>query len=161
MFDLNKAVDEWCQRVVRHGIWEAERVDELKDHLYCLIEAELGAGKTEAQAFERATQALGYPESDSARNVEHTRVIGRVCRMLARLEGRPNVDSPLLITHAIIWASVMLASAWILRGEQAGDDVLWILFMGWLASYFTIDGTKRSAKQEWACLKRKFTRAAR
>ena len=37
MFDLDNAVENWCNKVVSHNIWDADKVDELKDHLYCII----------------------------------------------------------------------------------------------------------------------------
>ncbi len=160
MFNLSQEVNAWCDKVVAHDIWDAEKVDELKDHLYCLIEEQVAAGKTEQAAFIDATSAMGYPAGDSDNTSAHARIVQGVCRILQKVEGKAATESPLLISHAVIWACVMLAAAIILRGQDAGEKMFFILLMGWLASYFALGGNQRSAKQEWACIKRKFRRAA-
>ena len=59
-----------------------------------------------------------------------------------------------MLGHAIIWASVMLAMALVVDDKDTNGAVLMILTLGWFASFLTLDGTKASAKKEWACLKR-------
>lgn len=160
MFELNKAVDNWCNKVVAHNIWDANRIDELKDHVYCIIEEDMKAGASEQQAFEKATSAMGYPETQSSQQDASGRVrlVQGICRVLTKIEGHPSSDSPLIIAHAVIWACVMLAMAIVVKDSDVNDKVLMILTMGWFASFVALDGTKRSAKQEWVCLKRKIMR---
>ncbi|MGK0503190.1 MAG: hypothetical protein ACJARF_001961, partial [Alteromonadaceae bacterium] len=64
MFDLDNAVENWCNKVVSHNIWDADKIDELKDHLYCIIEQDVNSGTNEQLAFEKATSELGYPEAE-------------------------------------------------------------------------------------------------
>lgn len=165
MFEINKAVDDWCNKVVAHNIWDANKIDELKDHVYCIIEEDMKSGTSEQEAFEKATSAMGYSETKSPEKPSpqpdttgRVRLVQGICRVLTKIEGSPGADSPLVIAHAIIWASVMLAMAIVVKDKDVNDSVLLILTLGWFASFMALDGMKRSAKQEWACLKRKISR---
>jgi len=158
MFNLSKAVDDWCNNVVAYDIWDADKIDELKDHLYCIIEAEVKAGCSEQQAFENATQSMGYARNESSEVQERARIVQGVCRVLKKIEGRSSGESPLIIGHAVIWASVMLATAMVINNKETGQSVMMILILGWFASLMTLDGTRRSAKREWACIKRRLNR---
>ncbi|WP_282146339.1 hypothetical protein [Alteromonas stellipolaris] len=154
MFDLDNAVENWCNKVVSHNIWDADKIDELKDHLYCIIEQDVNSGTDEKLAFEKATSDLGYPEAEIKASSGRANIIQRICRVLNKIEGNSSSDSPLVIGHAIIWASVMLAMALVVKDKDANGAVLLILLLGWFASFTILDGTKTSAKKEWACLKR-------
>lgn len=154
MFDLDNAVENWCNKVVSHNIWDADKIDELKDHLYCIIEQDVNSGTDEKLAFEKATSDLGYPEAEIKVSSGRAKIIQRICRVLNKIEGNSSSDSPLVIGHAIIWASVMLAMALVVKDKDANGAVLLILLLGWFASFTILDGTKTSAKKEWACLKR-------
>lgn len=154
MFDLDNAVENWCNKVVSHNIWDADKIDELKDHLYCIIEQDVNSGTDEKLAFEKATSDLGYPEAEIKASSGRAKIIQRICRILNKIEGNSSSDSPLVIGHAIIWASVMLAMALVVKDKDANGAVLLILLLGWFASFTILDGTKTSAKKEWACLKR-------
>lgn len=61
MFDLNQAVNEWCNKVVAYDISHADRIDELKDHMYCLIEAQVNAGKSEKRHLSMLPERWGIP----------------------------------------------------------------------------------------------------
>ena len=154
MFDLDNAVENWCNKVVSHNIWDADKIDELKDHLYCIIEQDVNSGTDEKLAFEKATSDLGYPEAEMKAYSGRAKIVQRICRVLNKIEGNPSSDSPLVIGHAIIWASVMLAMALVVEDKDTNGAVLMILMLGWFASFMVLDGTKASAKKEWACLKR-------
>lgn len=154
MFDLNNAVENWCNKVVSHNIWDADKIDELKDHLYCIIEQDVNSGTNEQLAFEKATSELGYPEAEMKASSGRAKIIQRVCRVLNKIEGNSSSDSPLVLGHAIIWASVMLAMALVVDDKDMNGAVLMILTLGWFASFMALDGTKASAKKEWTCLKR-------
>ena len=126
----------------------------MKDHLYCIIEQDVNSGTDEKLAFEKATSDLGYPEAEIKASSGRAKIIQRICRVLNKIEGNSSSDSPLVIGHAIIWASVMLAMALVVKDKDANGAVLLILLLGWFASFTILDGTKTSAKKEWACLKR-------
>jgi hypothetical protein len=155
MFDLDKAINDWCSKVVAHNIWEAEKVDELKDHLYCIIEEQIAARESPEQAFFNATNGMGYTEATQFENSGRARIVSGICKVLSKIEGHPSSDSPMVIAHALIWACVMLAMAIVIDDKDTNSSVLMILTLGWFASYMALDGSKRSTKQEWACLKRR------
>ena len=63
MFNLETAVDEWCQGIGNSQGESSELKEELKDHLYCEIEALLEEGLSDQQAFSLATKKLGQPDA--------------------------------------------------------------------------------------------------
>ena len=161
MFELEKAVDQWCDKVVEHNIWDADKVDELKDHLHCIIEDDVKAGKSEQAAFEAATSAMGYPDSTTTETKDRAQIVQGICRVLYKIEGQKMKESPMLIMQSIVWAAVMLAmSILVAKGETNNSSILFVLLMGWFASFVSLGGMKGSAKSEWACLKRKLSRKA-
>ena len=157
MFDLTKAIDEWCEKVIAYSIWDADKVDELKDHLHCIIEEDIQSGTSPENAFKNATNAMGYPASKIEDSSGRVRIVQTVCRLLNKIEGSPS-DSPLIIMHSIIWAAIMIALSILTNDSENNQSVLFILIAGWFASFVSLGGTKRSAKQEWRCLKRRLTR---
>ena len=59
MFDLNNEINNWCRDVVDCGCGVGSNVDELKDHLYCLVEEKVTLGRSEQEAFTLAIQQMG------------------------------------------------------------------------------------------------------
>lgn len=154
MFNLEQAIDAWCTTVVQHKLWDADKLDELKDHLYCVIEHEISKGSNEQQAFKKATTDMGYEVSQTNDAASRATVLQGICRLLNKLENHPNHDAPVMIAHSLIWAAMMLAIALVVDDKQANQSILLILLSGWFASFTALNGTKRSTKEEWACLKR-------
>jgi hypothetical protein len=54
MFDLNRAVDDWCRRA-----GSAAAADELRDHLWCAVDRLRAQGHDDREAFSMATAELG------------------------------------------------------------------------------------------------------
>lgn len=61
MFDLEKAVAEWRQKMRANGIKSPAPLDELETHLRDDLEQRLKAGQNEQLAFTEAVQGLGRP----------------------------------------------------------------------------------------------------
>ena len=62
MFDLNRAIKAWRQKMSARGITSPEVLDELEAHLLEDIERRTTAGADAQAAFEAATEAVGQPE---------------------------------------------------------------------------------------------------
>jgi hypothetical protein len=59
VFRLDQEVLAWCRDVHTHGPDRQARIDELADHLHCLIQSWIDQGFTEKDAFRQATAQLG------------------------------------------------------------------------------------------------------
>ncbi|CCQ09213.1 hypothetical protein PALB_500 [Pseudoalteromonas luteoviolacea B = ATCC 29581] len=158
MFDLEKAVDTWCNHVITKKLWDGDKIDELKDHLYCVIEQEVAYGSSEQQAFDKATTDMGYQDSLVNDPASKAKVLQSICRLLNKIEPHPSQDAPVLIAHSLIWAAMMIAMALVVDDKQTNQSILFILLLGWFASFAALNRTKRSAKDEWRCLKQWFTK---
>jgi hypothetical protein len=158
MFNLEKAVETWCNHVITNKLWDGDKIDELKDHLYCVIEQEIARGSSEQQAFDKATTDMGYQDSLGNDPASKAKVLQGICRLLNKIEQYPGQDAPVVIAHSLIWAAMILAIAIVIDDKQTNQSILFILLSGWFASFTALNGTKRSAKDEWLCLKRWFTR---
>ena len=62
MFELDKAVDRWSREFVGSSCGSGDRIEELKDHLYCEIEKNIEEGLPEEPAFLAATRRFGISE---------------------------------------------------------------------------------------------------
>lgn len=54
------------------------------------------------------------------------------------MEKKVKKNAAIGVGNAVIWASVMLASAWVTKGSEGSQDLLMILIVGWLMSSFLI-----------------------
>lgn len=61
MFELDQAVSNWKQRLLREQALAPERVEELEDHLRASVESLCHRGAGEREAFEEATRRIGRP----------------------------------------------------------------------------------------------------
>ena len=59
MFDLEREIDQWCRTIIDCGCARETDLNELKDHLYCLVEEHRRQGHTEQDAFVEAITQMG------------------------------------------------------------------------------------------------------
>ena len=59
MFELNRAIDDWCREVIAQNCARQSKFDELKDHLHCLVEDEMTRGADAQEAFVAAIRQMG------------------------------------------------------------------------------------------------------
>ena len=69
-----------------------------------------------------------------------------------------NIDSKKAIYNAIIWASMILATAILLEEQtsQSGNFILILQIAAWYSTSLLF--TKNSSKAEWACIKNRLSR---
>jgi len=61
MFELEKAIKRWRQRMLDAGIKAPEALEELENHLRDDVEQQVCSGTSESEAFENAVRQLGQP----------------------------------------------------------------------------------------------------
>ena len=70
MFNLNKAIEEWCQSV-HTNTWDSDsKMEELRDHVHCEVERLMRNGLSDEQAFQQATDRIG---DANALRIEHSK----------------------------------------------------------------------------------------
>lgn len=63
----------------------------------------------------------------------------------------------IMIANSILWAAAMIASALVLKDTGHYEEIFLILFSLWFGSFLTFQERGRSAKEEWACIRRYFS----
>ncbi len=141
MFDLDHEVAAWSATVHAGRCQPSASLAELSDHLYCEIDRARAEGHTDQEAFRIATTRLGSTPELNAEYAKNRSALGTVCQIAAKLDG-PMPAGPehrrLLLGHAVIWATLMIASSLVLKetgASQASVLLLTVIFIPlWQAS---------------------------
>ncbi len=129
MFELDRAIADWSADAQPEGCRNPARMAELEDHLRCEIERGREAGLSDEAAFHAAVRRVGTARALAA---EHRRARGpwaRACAALMAAERAPRgaAARKLLLTNAFLWASLMVAAAFVLRHESKPSTFAWLI----------------------------------
>ncbi|MEP0354757.1 permease prefix domain 1-containing protein [Paraglaciecola sp.] len=136
MFNLDLAVHQWCAEVLSSYSIKNRKIDELKDHLYCLIEKHVDDGLSEQDAFSEAVKNIGTQEELKSMFDQDLTWLNKMCTFeygsvadnAAQGSNLMKLHKSTQFTQAILWATALLSSAWILKGiEQAQTITMLIL----------------------------------
>lgn len=114
MFNLEQEIQNYCQTVHENGLDQEERIDELKDHLYCEIERLVKSeGLTEQQAFYKTIEFVGnaddlkneYSKNDTVYAILIDIAKGRILKPM-----NPKKAAVLQIVVALIFAGMILVA---------------------------------------------------
>lgn len=172
MFKLEQAVEQWCAEICgvqSNSASEQSNLDELKDHLYCMVEHFQGQGMDDEEAFNAARDALGETQSlktEFARTHSWNTVL---CAKLEdhqsqvmSAEAMQNSLTKAIVANAIIWAAAIIGTALLLRGSDSNESVVLMLVILATISFTQIQtfGKKiginiNTASQEWRWLRAK------
>lgn len=134
MFDLEKEIAAWSAKVHQGRCRPEAEIAELQDHLHCEIERGRTRGLTEEAAFRAALVRLGEAPALAAEHAKNRSLLAAGCALAARLDryDGPPLDRRqhrLVLAHAVVWASLILASSWLLS-SSATPDKLALLLIG-------------------------------
>jgi len=149
MFNLDLAVHQWCARVLHNHSIKSNKIDELKDHLYCAIEAGQTNGLSEEQAFNQAIEQIGNDETlkeSFDMNLSITEKMcafeyGKISDFSTPLEGEKlmKIYQRLILSNSILWAAAILVTALMTRGmEDKPDSLIMLLVILATMSVFSI-----------------------
>lgn len=116
MFDLNDEIDRWCKAVVLENCAGRDKLEELKDHLHCLVEEHQAEGLDERAAFARALKQMGDFEHVSAAYAGNTNLLQKMAafdRRLTRRIGRRFSDkqiAAMLLGVSMLFAASIIAA---------------------------------------------------
>ncbi|QOL25330.1 hypothetical protein LP316_13665 [Thalassotalea sp. LPB0316] len=160
MFDLDTEVNLWFDTLTEINAINSESLDELKDHLYSEIEAQIAQGKSQQQAFYIATSKLGDQEQIKAEFAKNRERLFKLCQaqqdesfdalLLEQEDKQQKSLSKMMIGNALIWASAMIGSALLIKGHDNSQSVLMLLIALWFASTYLFGDMKKAAKAECA-----------
>lgn len=144
MFDLDREVASWSAALQGERCHDAARVAELTDHLYCEIDRAREEGLSDEEAFRTAVARIG---SVAELTEEHAKNRSMVCAVAAKIE--PPVSNPEhrgpLIAHALIWASLIIASSLLFSKSEAPNFYGYLLTGVFVPLWWASDRLLRSA----------------
>ena len=117
MFDLNAAIQSWCESVHEKGPERDAHIDELVDHMHCVVRAIIHQGQSPEDAFHLAVQQLGSPKELALENSKNQR--GPLS---------PKGRGWLLIGVSLFFAVAIVVTGWIMGDHPQSDTAtnLWI-----------------------------------
>ncbi len=150
MFNLDREVAAWAAAVHAQRCQPAASLAELSDHLYCEIERARAEGQSDEEAFHRATERLGSTTALAAEHEKNRSALGTACQIAAKIDG-PLVtaeDRRLLIAHGLIWATLMIASALLLKKSTTNEVFTWLLIVVFVPLWLASDRLLRRALRQ-------------
>tara|TARA_B100000767_G_C19355614_1_gene365648 strand:- start:29 stop:553 length:525 start_codon:yes stop_codon:yes gene_type:complete len=128
-FDLDNAIKQWCSWVLSLDSIHNKNIEELSDHLYCLIEGFIKQGETEQSAFALAVDKMGDVDSLAAEYQKNRTWLNKLCAFEYGTVGEHAAKKPankkLVINQSILWAAAMLASSLVIADKQ---DAIYLIF---------------------------------
>jgi len=145
MFELEKAINAWCNSVYPTGLQRQARIDELCDHLHCEVDRLVATGLSDEQAFDMATQGLGPQhelkrENTKDRSMPHY-VLGVVGLLLScNAKGLKETLSPKsadrwIIGVSLFFAGSMILASWMMGGSEQESTGTMLLMAVWWVPY--------------------------
>lgn len=165
MFHLDHAIDLWCDTVLVSHCGSQAKIDEIKDHLYCVIERLSEEGLSEEQAFNAATRQLGEADDLIAEYAKNKALLAKVCdaeeKLLTKLRIKnmnPKNVGKYQIVVSLIFGFAILFSSYLLRDTEHGPTMMFILLGLWWIPFSMLAASsgKNSVKQEIECLRNYF-----
>ena len=162
MFELDQAVDAWCRSIHTSAYNRNERLEELKDHLYCVVERFRTEGLSEQQAFSKATEHMGDVGMLAIEQAKNKSLRFKFCQTEENLEKWRDSTSPKSAAAMNIFISVacaigILFSTWILEHSSYAEyaqTVMYLLIAVWFVpfSYLSaIANKEREHKKATSC----------
>ena len=155
MFKLDKEINNWCRDIIYYNCAGAESLDELKDHLWCLVEAEQAKGVDEATAFSRAIKQMGDSDlisGEYAKNATLMRKIVAFDRKLPRMIERRFSGKQIIfmnLSFAVFCAAIILAGTALYPDHQQAITN-WTLVLWFIpTAIFAASPAAREAECAW------------
>jgi len=157
-FDLNAAVQQWCELVLSSDSIKNTNIDELKDHLHCQIESFLEQGQNPQQAFKLAINKMGEIDMLADEYSKNRTFLNKLCAFeygtVGNKANQPANVKSLIIQQSILWAAAMLATSLLIADKQQAMSVIFTVLLP-LSFVNVISLKTNSAAKEYRCIKNK------
>lgn len=158
MFDLNNAVDEWSRSFAGTACGRTDRVEELKDHLFCEIEQNVREGLNEESAFLAATRRFGISEEIKSEFGKGKSIASILCEADAEF-GRFNLSTKQMAVYTgiylVLYAGLTFGLAALLRGTDTFVYFTPLLYVLMFVPIFFSSALRKQGKAECSFIKRK------
>ncbi len=156
MFDLEREIEHWCRTIIDCGCARETDLNELKDHLHCLVEEHRKRGHTEQDAFVEAIKQMGDTRlitDEYARNRTLLQTIAAYDRKVQRsITGR---FSGKQLIWFLLGFSMFCALLMLLLAAYVGLAGFWIMLI-WFIPFIITVADPRVRRAERVFLKRLF-----
>lgn len=132
MFNLNQAIQQWCELVLSNDSIKSKNIDELIDHLHCEVEQFIKNGKSEEQAFKAAIEKMGEIDMLAGEYEKNRSFLQKLCAFEYGTVGQntnQNKTKSNILSQSILWASAMIASALIITNEKEAFSVIFLVLL--------------------------------
>lgn len=157
MFNIDLAVHQWCVRVLESHSIKSNKIDELKDHLYCTIESAQKEGMSDQEAFQQAINSMGKSEDLQQMYKDNLTFLDKLCAFEygkvgefstdADGEKLMNIYKKIVLSQSILWAAAILAFAIVTRGmEEKPESMILILVSLSVCSMLSLKQAFKKAK---------------
>ena len=164
MFDLEREIEQWCRTIIDCGCARETDLNELKDHLHCLVEEHRKQGHSEQDAFVEAIKQMGDTRlitDEYARNRTLLQKIAAYDRKLQRSITHRFSGKQLIwfsLGYSVLWSLAMLLLAALGGAEYREQGVTWMTWtmMIWFIPIIIVAADPRVRRAECAFFKRLF-----
>ena len=147
MFELDREVRAWSEAVHADRCRNAASVAELSDHLHCEIDRARAEGLSDERAFAAAVARIGPASKLAAEHAKDRSPLGAACAVARRLEGGEwsAQHRRLLVAHAVVWASVVIATSLVLSKNATREATEWLILLVLIPSWLRSEQILRQA----------------
>lgn len=136
MFNLNQAIQQWCELVLSNDSIKSKNIDELSDHLHCEVEQFIKSGKSEEQAFKAAIEKMGEIDMLAGEYEKNRSFLQKLCAFEYGTVGQYSSESSdqsktksKVLAQSIMWAAAMIASALIISNGKEAFNVVFLVLL--------------------------------
>lgn len=157
MFELDREVDQWCQDILNANCARQANLDELKDHLHCLIEEQVKQGQSEQEAFVSAIKHMGDSQLIKTEYSKNQTLLQKISahdrRLQEKITNRFSAKqlSVFMIVYSLICAGLMLmASSFYPEHYRMLNNVILVV---WFIPFVVVASVPSVRKAECAMFK--------
>jgi hypothetical protein len=132
-FDLDKAVQQWCELVLSNDSIKSKNIDELKDHLYCQVEHFIKTGKDEKESFKLAIEKMGEVDMLSGEYEKNRTFLQKLCAFeygtVADHAKETITIKSAIFQQSILWAAAIIGTSLIIEDKHQAMSVVFIILL--------------------------------
>ncbi len=157
MFDVDKAVDEWSRSFAGTWCGRNDRIEELKDHLFCEIEQNVREGLSEESAFLAATRRFGISEEIKSEFRKGRKIASILCESDSEFGFDMSTKQLAVYTgiYLVLYAILTFGLTALLRGTGVFVYVVPLLYVLMFVPILFSSALRKQSRAECAFVKRK------
>ncbi len=163
MFDLNHEIDQWCRSILDTGCSRRGDLDELTDHLHCLVEEKVATGQTEQQAFVSAIRQMGDSELITAGYAGNRTLLQKMAAYDRNLQRRITQRFSatqlfwFMIVYSLLCAAAMIVLPQMFESLESDTVMNWLLVI-WFIPFVIVASLPETRRAECDLFRRLFGR---